>query len=133
MAIIESNKVSVNASAERVYNFLSNMNNIQQLLPADKVSNWTSTDDACSFKVQGTYTIGLEKNGGTPHTVVGFKSGAGSPFPFDLTVHLQETNGTTEGHIVCDAQVNPFMEMIVKGPLKSLFDYMAHKLQSAAL
>lgn len=128
MAKIESKSVTVNAPAADVYAFLSDMNNIEQLLPMDKISDWKSTVESCSFKVQNAYTIGLQHNGGTPHSEVNYQSGPGSPFGFSLVCHLSEGNGVTTGHLVCDAQLNPFLEMMVKSPLKNLFDYMADKL-----
>ena len=40
------------------------------------------------------------------------------------------TNGGdgTSGYMKCDADINPFLKMVVQGPLKNLFDYMAEKL-----
>ena len=82
----------------------------------------------CSFKIQGAYTIGLRFRESTPNTLVVFESTEGSPFPFTLNVYLAEQSGQTEAFQICDAQINPFLEMMVKGPLKNLFDYMADKL-----
>lgn len=128
MSKIESKKVSVAAPAEKVYQFLQNTDNIKSLLPEGKFSDWKSDGNMCSFKIQGAYTIGLRLKESLPHTNVIFESTEGSPFPFTLNVHLNGQNGTTEGFLICDAQINPFLEMMVKGPLKNLFDYMADKL-----
>jgi hypothetical protein len=62
---------------------------------------------------------------------VNYASTAGSPFPFNLKVTMNESGGQTTGQLICDAQINPFLEMLVKGPLKNLFDYMADQLPSA--
>jgi carbon monoxide dehydrogenase subunit G len=128
MTKIESKKVSVPASAADVFNFLTNTDNIQRLLPQDKISNWTSDGKSCSFKVQSAYQIGLELTENTPNTNVRFKSTAGTPFPFNLNVVLNEVDGKTEAQLLCEAEINMFLEMMVKGPLKNLFDYMADKL-----
>jgi len=128
MTKIESKKVSVPASAEDVFKFLTNTDNIEKLLPKDKISNWTSDGKSCSFKVQGAYQIGLALSDSTPSTSVKYKSTPGTPFPFDLNVSLKETDGKTEAQLLCEAEINMFLEMMVKGPLKNLFDYMADKL-----
>jgi carbon monoxide dehydrogenase subunit G len=128
MSKIESKKVVVNAPAEKVFSFLSNMNNIKELLPQDKITEWKSSDTECSFKIQGAYTIGLQFASSKPHSEIVYNSTAGSPFPFVLNVFMSEQDSSTEGHMICDAQINPFLEMMVKGPLKNLFDYMADKL-----
>lgn len=128
MSKIESKRVTVKAAPEQIYSFLSDMNNIKLLLPLDKISDWKSSEDSCSFKVQGAYTIGLQRQEGIPHSQIRYGSGPGGPFPFELICHLQASGSTTEGYMVCDAQLNPFLEMMVKSPLKNLFDYMADRL-----
>jgi carbon monoxide dehydrogenase subunit G len=128
MSLIESKKVIVNSSSDKVFAFLSDLNNIQLLLPRDKVSDWKSTQQECSFKVQGIYTIALKFASSTPHSVINYQGGEGVPFAFTLHCHLNEVAGGTEGYMVCDAQLNAFLEMMVKSPLKNLFDYMADRL-----
>ncbi|MFN8775518.1 MAG: SRPBCC family protein [Flavobacteriales bacterium] len=128
MTRIESKKVQVNGSPEAVRAYLTNTDNIVNLLPSERISDWKSTGTSCSFKVQGAYTIGLELIAGEETKEIRFRSTDGSPFPFTLTVHLPEKEAGTEVWQVCDAQLNPFLVMIVKEPLRNLFDYMADKL-----
>ena len=42
---------------------------------------------------------------------------------------LEDQDAACLAQLHCDADVNAFMEMMVKAPLKSLFDSMAKKLQ----
>lgn len=129
MATIESKHVTVPADKAAVSTFLQDMNNFQKLLPEDKISDWKSDDKACSFKVQGGYTIALEYVGQTDG-VLHMKSGAASPFPFTLDVNMEEKEGSTTAYQVIDADVNPFLKMMIEKPLKNLFDYIADKLVS---
>ncbi|MEY3399219.1 MAG: hypothetical protein RL220_1813 [Bacteroidota bacterium] len=128
MTKIESKKVSVNASSEKVFQYLKNLDNLVDLLPAKNISDWTSQGTSCSFKVQGAYKISLVHQSDTPNSFICFASGEGSPFPFTLNIHIEEKGSTCDVHQICEAQINPFLEMIVKGPLKNLFDYIADKL-----
>ncbi len=128
MTEIESKKVSVSAPRETVYAFLSDMNNIEKLLPAGKYSDWKSDTQSCSFKIQGAYTIVLNFVSATPHSEVRYASGDGSPFSFTLTSYLHEEGAGTSGYMKCEADINPFLKMVVQGPLKNLFDYMAERL-----
>jgi carbon monoxide dehydrogenase subunit G len=131
MTHIESQPAHVKAQATEVFAFLSNMNNIEKLLPAGKYSDWKADSDSCSFKIQNAYTIGMRIKESTPHQTITYESTAGSPFPFTLLVQLTEAESQTTGQLICDAQINPFLEMMVKGPLKNLFDYMAGQLPGA--
>lgn len=131
MTHIESQSAQVNASAENVHTFLCDMRNIEKLLPSGKYSEWKAETDACSFKIQNAYTIGLRIKESKPNEEITYESTAGSPFAFTLKVLLKETGQVTSGQLICDAQINPFLEMMVKGPLKNLFDYMAGQLPVA--
>jgi carbon monoxide dehydrogenase subunit G len=131
MTHIESQPTVVNAPSANVFAFLSDMNHIEKLLPEGKYSEWKSDNDSCSFKIQNAYTIGLRIKESKPNEEITYESTAGSPFAFTLKVELTESGTQTTGQLICDAQINPFLEMLVKGPLKNLFDYMAGQLPTA--
>ncbi len=128
MTRIESKQVDIAKPAAQVYAFLQDMNNFQQLLPQDRISEWKSDGTSCSFKVQGAATIGLKLDGGTPNTVVRMVSSERSPFPFTLTVNLEERGENTHAGQVFEADLNPFIKMMVESPLKHLFDHIADKM-----
>ncbi|MBK8612073.1 MAG: SRPBCC family protein [Flavobacteriales bacterium] len=128
MTRIESKQVDIAKPAAQVYAFLQDMNNFQQLLPQDRISEWKSDGTSCSFKVQGAATIGLKLDGGTPNSVVRMVSSERSPFPFTLTVNLEERGDSTHAGQVFEADLNPFIKMMVESPLKHLFDHIADKM-----
>ena len=59
MTRIESQQVAVNKSAEEIYNFISNFNNFNQLMPSS-VQDLETTEDTCSFSIKGMPTIRFE-------------------------------------------------------------------------
>lgn len=126
---IESTKVEVNAKAETIFAFLKDANNLIHLLPQDNISDFKATESECSFKVQGGVTITLVQNGGEQPNKLFLKSGEKSPFPFTLTIHIDEIGGKSNGYIAFDGEVNMFLKMMVEKPLTNLFNYMSNKLQ----
>ncbi len=58
---LETNRKIVNNSQENIFAFLSDMNNFEQLLPLDKIENWNSTTEECTFRIKGMADIGLKK------------------------------------------------------------------------
>lgn len=128
MTTIRSKTVHIHRRAEELYNFLQDMNNFQQLLPQDRISEWKSDGRSCSFKVQGAATIGLALDGGTPNSLVKMKSTDRSPFAFTLDVHLTEKGEGTEAFQLFQADLNPLLKMMVEKPLKNLFDHIADKM-----
>ena len=128
MTSIQSKQVDIPRPASELYSFLQDMHNFQQLLPQDRISDWKSDGKSCSFKVQGAATIGLELDGGTPNSLVRMKSTDRSPFAFTLNVHLDEKEGATTAYQLFEADLNPFIKMMVEKPLKNLFDHIADRL-----
>ncbi|MBK9146183.1 MAG: SRPBCC family protein [Flavobacteriales bacterium] len=129
MTTIESKKVTIAKPAAELHAFLQDMNNFQQLLPTSRISDWQSDGKSCSFKVQGAATIGLALDGGEAPSLVKMKATERSPFPFTLDVHLNEANGTTTLHQVFNADLNPFIKMMVEKPLGNLFDHIVERMK----
>ena len=128
MTRIESKHVDIARPPQDIHTFLQDMNNFQQLLPQERISEWKSDGASCSFKVAGAATIGLMLDGGTPPEHVRLKSTDRSPFPFTLDVHLSGTDGRTQAYQVFEADLNPFIKMMVESPLKNLFDHIADRM-----
>lgn len=126
---IDSNKSVVNAPIEDVYKFLINAENLGQLLPKNEVKDFKGTEKDCSFKVQGGITISLVQTDLTENKEIQMVSGEKSPFPFKLSVLLNDLDGKTEGHIAFDGEVNAFLKMMVKKPLTNLFNHMTGELK----
>ena len=129
MTRIESKQVEIAKPAQTLYDFLQDMNNFQQLLPQDRISEWKSDGVSCSFKVQGAATIGLQLDGGTAPDHVKMKATERSPFPFTLDVHLKENGGVTTAWQEFNGDINPFIKMMVEKPLKNLFDHIADRMK----
>ncbi len=125
---ILSEKVEINTSSDKVLDFIQIPSNIECLLPLDKISDFKSDDESCSFKVQGGITISLVNNGRTENDQLFLKSGEKSPFPFELTIYAESNSEKTIGYIEFNGEVNAFLKMMVEKPLSALFNYMSKKL-----
>jgi len=126
---IDSNKAIIDAPVQKVYDFLVNAENIGKLLPQNEVKDFRGTENECSFKVQGGITISLVQSELLPINEIKMKSGEKSPFPFQLSVILNDFEGKTEGYISFDGEVNAFLQMMVKKPLTNLFNHMTEELK----
>jgi carbon monoxide dehydrogenase subunit G len=126
---IQSETLRVEKPIERVFNFLSDFNNFEKLMPA-QVKDWKSTGETCQFAIPGLATIGMkivEKQ--APDKIV-ISSDGKVPFNFTLTIKLQKVEeNVTEGNLVFDAEMNPFMKMMVEKPLTNFFNMLASKVK----
>lgn len=126
---IESKKAIVNTSAEKAFSFISDFNNFQNLLPKDKISDYTSTTDSCSFNINGMATISMRIKNKIPNNKLEVVSDGKNPFNFSLTILLEEkTENSCEAMIIFDADVNPFVKMMVETPLTNFFNMLSEKL-----
>ena len=129
MTKIESEKVDINTSASAVFNYLSDFNNFQKLMPP-QVTNWTSTTDECSFTINGMATIGMKIIEKTPSTKIAISSNGKVPFEFKLFVSLIEKDANNcSGQLIFESDLNPMMKMMVEKPLGNFFNMLAQKMK----
>lgn len=126
--IIESTPAVANASIYDVFSFLRDVSNLYYLLPLDKIKDWEASSNHCSFKVQGGIIIPMEYLSDESPTKLILKSGAKSPFPFTLTVNLEDSGLQTKGQLIFDAKVSKMIQLVAEKPLRNLFNTMASKL-----
>jgi carbon monoxide dehydrogenase subunit G len=126
---IKSETAHVQAPITEVFEFLSDCSNIEVLLPADKISDFTCNSEGCNFKVQGGFNISLLYVSKESPNHIRMKSGEKAPFDYTLDIILKEKDGHTDGHMEFNGDVNMFLKMMVEKPLTALFNSMAKKLQ----
>jgi carbon monoxide dehydrogenase subunit G len=126
--LIESTPAIVQVPITQVFDFLKDVSNLYHLLPHDKISSWEANETACSFKIQGGIIIPLVLTELNTPTQIKMISGPKSPFPFTLSVNMEEVSGGTKGCLVFDAKVSKTIQFIAEKPLRNLFNTMADKL-----
>ena len=119
----------INESISDVFEYLSDLNNYYELLPTDKISDWESDTDSCSFKIKGAASIGFQKKSVEPFNKIYLISGDKSPIDFDLTIVLSEDGEVTKGYLEFESNVNPFLRMMIEKPLKNLFEHMVEEME----
>ena len=128
MTKIESVKAPIQASSEQVFNFLSNFNNFEKLMPA-QVSNWSSDEIQCSFTINGMATIGMKIIEKKPFSFLKITANGKVPFEFTLLVHIQSVTTTScTGQLVFEADLNPMLKMMLEKPLTNFFNILAEKM-----
>lgn len=119
----------INEAIEIVFDFLNDLNNYQELFPDDKISEWESNKDSCSFKIKGAASIGFIKKSVVPFSRINLVSGDKSPIEFELSILLSNDEGKTTGNIEFESNVNPFLRMMIEKPLKNLFEHMIDNME----
>jgi len=127
---INGKPTTINTSQKNVFEFLSDFDNFEQLMP-NQVTNWKSDADSCTFTIQGMATISLKYAKKEAHHLIEVVPEGKTPLQFNLSVQLSpnelDEQKTTAG-VEIDAQLNPMMAMMVKKPLQNLVDVIAKNL-----
>jgi len=112
-----------------VFDFLSNFDNFESLLPHDKISNWESTGDTCRFSVQGIGELGLKIIEKNSSQTIKYSTNGKSPFNFFLWVQLKDVNeNECRLKLTLHAELNPMLEMIVSEPIKKFLEILADSI-----
>ena len=123
MTRIESKIGVVKQPAEKIFNFISNFNNFNQLIPEDKVKDFESTSDTCRFKVEGIGQAGLRIIEREPHKLIKISSDEETTFDLLLWIQIKEIEpGDSRMKITTEVTLNPMMATMVKKPLKNFVD-----------
>jgi hypothetical protein len=127
MTVIESS-VELTLPVEKVYTFLADMNNHQQLMP-ENIYNWSSTTDDASFTIQNMAKLAIKISERVENKEITAIPTEKPPFDVELkwTVADNGNGGTVAKHII-SADLNMMMKMLAVKPLQNLADHQTQRL-----
>lgn len=125
---LESPKVTVEKSAEYIFNALTDVKNFEKLMP-ENIAKFEVIDENCfEFGLKGMPEIKLVKKEATPFSKL-VLGAASSKLPFTLTGNLNEIEpGKTEVQLQFEGEFNPMMAMMIKGPIGKFIETLAQNM-----
>jgi hypothetical protein len=125
----ESKVKLVNKSPERIFKFISDFHNFHDLVPSERVENWTCTKESCSFTLKGFADLTILVKDKQPHKLVQYSSAPGAKFPFDLFVSIEAADGEKANCMVyMDLHMNPAIKILAQKPIRNFVNAVADKL-----
>jgi carbon monoxide dehydrogenase subunit G len=126
---IESKVGKVESSPEKIYTFLSNFKNFENLVPHDKIENWEASEEECSFNVKGVGQFGMKIVEKEPFKLVKVSNSPKVPFDFFLWIQLKDVaENDTRIKITIKAHLNPMLKMVAQKPLQQMVDTIVDQL-----
>ena len=128
---LESPKVSVDKSAQQLFDSLSDVKNFEKLMPENIAKFEVTGEDSFIFGLKGMPEIKLKMKDKTPpnQLVLG---AASDKLPFTLTAKIDETAADqSDVQLFFEGEFNAMMAMMVKGPISKFIETLAgnmHKL-----
>lgn len=128
---LESHKVTVEQSAEYLFNELNDVKNFEKLMP-DNIAKFEVLDEnAFIFGLKGMPEIKLKMKDKTPFSKI-VLGAASDKLPFTLSANLNAiSENVTEVQFQFEGEFNAMMAMMIKGPIGKLLETLStnmHKL-----
>jgi ribosome-associated toxin RatA of RatAB toxin-antitoxin module len=122
---LESPKVTVEKSAQAMFEKLSNVNSYETLMPENIAKFEVIGDDAFIFGLKGMPEIKLKmKEKVAPNKVV--LGAASDKLPFTLTANIESiTDNSCAVKLDFEGEFNAMMAMMIKGPIGKFLETLA--------
>lgn len=116
-----------------VYNFLSNFNNFQRLIPADKLKNWQSDENSCSFSIDPVGRAGFKFIDKEPYKLLKLENTEPAQYKMNFWVQLKQTDEhITAIRLTMEIDLNPMLQMMAKKPLQEFLDKLVEQIEKMA-
>lgn len=122
---LESPTVTVQKSAQDLFNALTDVKNFETLMPENTAKFEVTGDDSFIFGLKGMPEIKLRmKDKVAPNKVV--LGAASDKLPFTLTADINEVSDTSATvKLSFEGSFNPMMAMMIKGPISKFIETLA--------
>ena len=122
---LESPKVTINKSAQDVFDFLTNVENFEKIMP-ENISKFEVLEEGkFLFALKGMPEIMLKQKEATPPNKI-VLGAAGGKLDFSLIGDISETSeGQSDIQLSFTGDFNPMMAMMIKGPISKFIETLA--------
>ena len=91
-------------------------------MPADDISEWSSTTDLASFNIRNMIKLSLKIDERVPDAEIRIVPSEKPPFELELKWILSGDTDHAEISFIITANLNMMMKMLASGPLQKLAD-----------
>jgi hypothetical protein len=121
---LESKKSIIQKSQKDFYQFLTNLENFEQLMP-ENINKFEVDGESFIFSLKGMPEIRLVVKDKKEFNQIVFGA-ASSKLDFTLTTLINSIDDNScETQLLFEGDFNPMMAMMVKGPLQKFIDTLA--------
>ncbi|MCC9064312.1 MULTISPECIES: SRPBCC family protein [Flavobacterium] len=122
---LESPKVTVQKSAQDLFDLLTDVKNFEKLMPDNIAKFEVIGEDAFIFGLKGMPEIKLKmKEKTAPNKIV--LGAASDKLPFTLVSNIDSVSATESAvQLQFEGEFNPMMAMMIKGPISKFIETLA--------
>ncbi|MDL2142271.1 SRPBCC family protein [Flavobacterium tructae] len=125
---LESQKVTVQKSAQDLFDLLTDVKNFEKLMPDNIAKFEVIGEDAFIFGLKGMPEIKLKmKDKTAPSKIV--LGAASDKLPFTLTSNIDSVSGSESAvQLFFEGEFNAMMAMMIKGPISKFIETLANNM-----
>ncbi|HET8753246.1 MAG TPA: SRPBCC family protein [Salinimicrobium sp.] len=125
---LESEKVTVQKSQQELFDFLTNVENYEQLMPESKEKFVVKSPDTFAFSLKGMPEIELQiVETREPELIVLGSTSDKFNFSLDVVIEALGENQSA-AQLFFNGKFNAMMSMMVKGPLKKFIGNLSENV-----
>ena len=125
---IETQKTTVEKSAESIFNSLSNIENFEKLMPSNLQKFEIVNAETFKFSLKGMPEIELKVKERVPNSKLILDS-ANEKLQFSLVANLTEiSENKTDVQLNFDGNFNAMMAMMIKGPITKFMEAISSNM-----
>ena len=125
---LESQKVTVEKSAQYIYNALSDVKNYEKLMPETISKFEVLGDDIFNFGLKGLPEIKLRLKEGMPFSKINLAA-ASDKLPFTLSASINQlSEETCSVKLDFEGEFNAMMSMMIKAPISKFIETLANNM-----
>jgi hypothetical protein len=125
---LESPKVTVEKSAQYVFEALTNVGNFEKLMPESIAKFEILGDDAFIFGLKGMPEITLKIKEKTPNLKI-VLGAASDKLPFTLTARIDTvSDNRSDVQLFFEGEFNAMMAMMIKGPISKFIETLSQNM-----
>jgi len=125
---LESPKVKVQKTSQEIFDYLSKVENFEEIMP-ENIDSFKAEGDSFKFALKGMPEIRLkmQEQEAPKKIVLGSTS---DKFPFTLTADIKDdTENSSNVQLKFDGSFNPMVAMMVKGPLQKFINALIGNIE----
>ena len=126
---LESPKVTTSKSQQELYNFLTNVENYEQLMPESIEKFQVTAPDTFLFSLKGMPEIELAITETVEPDLVVLGS-TSDKFNFALNIIIEANGDKSDAQMLFDGKFNAMMAMMVKSPLKKFINTLSESIST---
>lgn len=127
----ESRTGKLSGTSEEVFDFVTDIRNFEQFVPAESIGNWQADRESCSFNVPMLGIVSFRLTEEVRYSKVVFNGDALKKNDFTLILNISgNDNNFAEVSVNLVADLNPLLRMMAEKPIGQFLENLIREMES---